>query len=143
MRTFIRASFVAGLLSAITVVCGCSGNPTFGCNLTTNITVSPTSATVSHAAAPPGNQVQFIGAGSYAASGPHCAVPELSWIAYGTWSNPDPADIQISSAENSTNGTAVCLAPTNGLVTLTGAFTRGINPILTQSATQSVQLTCE
>jgi hypothetical protein len=60
-------------------------------------------------------------------------------IEYGTWSNPDPVDITISSANDSTNGTALCKAPTNGAVTLTGAFPIGSpNPNM-----KSVQLTCE
>ncbi len=141
MRTFLPAGPLAGLAAILAVVCGCAGNGTIGdCTLYTVITVNPTSATANHAAAPPANQVQFIGTGGYAGTGSHCAIPALSWIAYATWTNPDPADIQISSAQNSTNGTAVCLAPTNDAVTLTGTFP-AIEP--SQSVTQSVQLTCE
>jgi hypothetical protein len=142
MRTSIRAVFLAGLLSAIPAVIGCGGNGAIAvkCSLDTVITVSPPSATVNHAAAPPGNQVQFVAVGRYAAPpGSDCAVPALAWLAYGTWSNPDPTAIQISSANDSTNGTAVCLAPTNGPVTLTGSFPIGANP---PAAVQSVQLTC-
>ena len=143
MRTLIRAGWPAGLAAILVAVCGCAGNGTFGnCTLYSVVNVSPTSATVNHAAAPPANQVQFVGTGTYAAQGSHCAIPELAWIAYGTWSNPDPTDIQISSADNFTNGTAVCLAATNGAVTLTGTFpATGLGGA--QSVTQSVQLTCE
>lgn len=142
MRSFIRAGLLPVLFAAVAIVCGCGGNSQIGCTLETVITVSPTSATVNHAAAPPANQVQFIGVGGYAAPpGEDCAVPALSWIAYGTWSNPDPTDITISSADDSTNGTAVCVAPTNGAVTLTGTFPSAqLSP---QSVTKSVQLTCE
>ncbi len=141
MRAYFRARPLAGLAAILALICGCAGNGTIGdCTLYAVITVTPSSATLNHAAAPPANQVQFIGTGGYAASGSHCAVPALSWIAYGTWTNPDPADIQISSAQNSTNGTAVCLAPTNGAVTLTGTFP-ALEP--SQSVIQTVQLTCE
>jgi hypothetical protein len=128
------------LFAAAVVICGCGGNSQISCDDPVVITVSPTSATVSHAAAPPANQVQFIAIGRYGAQ-PGCGAPALAWIAYGAWSNPDPTDITISSANDSTNGTAECLAPTTGAVTLTGSFTTGVNP--PQSVTQSVQLTCQ
>ncbi len=142
MRTFIRAGLLVGSFSAAVAACGCGGNGTIGgnCSLSTVIAVSPASATANHASAPPGNQVQFIGIGRYTAP-PGCAVPALSWIAYATWLNSDPTNIQISSASDSTNGTAVCKAATNGAETLTGTFTTSGNP--PQSITQSVQLTCE
>lgn len=111
------------------------------CELGTQVTVSPTSATANHAAASPGNQAQFVGRGSYVVltPGKSCGIPAIVWSPYGTWSNPDPTAIQISSANDSTNGTAVCSAATNGPVTLTGTFTQG----LTTPVTKSVQLTCE
>lgn len=138
MRTIIRANLIVGLLVAITVVCGCAGNASIGCSDSIVLTVSPSSATADHSAAPPGNQVQFIGVVRYTAP-PGCAAPALAVIAFATWSNPDSADIAISSANDSTNGTAVCKAPTNGAVTLTGAFSIG-SPSPT---TKSVQLTCK
>ena len=109
------------------------------CNYSTVIGVSPTSATVNQAAAPPGNQVQFIAFAHETASGPGCAIPQSEVLVYGTWSNPDPQDIQISSANDSTNGTAVCKAPTTGAVTLTVTFTQ----FTMTPATKSVQLTCK
>ncbi|MGA9063208.1 MAG: hypothetical protein WB341_16295 [Terracidiphilus sp.] len=140
MRTFARAHEFCGLFLALAFVCGCGGNGTVGdnCNLSTEITVAPTSATVNHAAAPPANQVQFVGSAAPTAP-PGCPIPAWVAIVYGTWSNPDPDDIQISSVDNSTNGTAVCLAPTNGAVTLTGSFTQ----IVSSPVTKSVQLTCD
>ena len=138
MRKFIRANLVSGLLLAVTVVCGCAGNSSLGCGGSVVSTVAPTSATVNHSAAPPANQVQFVGYSAPSAP-PGCPIPAFVAITYGTWSNPDSADIQISSANDSTNGTALCKAPTDGAVTLTGAFPLGSpSPI-----TKSVQLTCE
>ena len=139
MRTFIRVDLIAGLCIAATTLYGCGGNGTIGskCTLTTVITVNPASATVDHAAAPPANQVQFI-ANAQPTAPPGCAVPTWIAIVYGTWSNPDPIDIQISSAADSTNGTAVCKTPTNGAVTLTGTFTE----LVQSPVTKTVQLTC-
>jgi len=140
MRTFIRAVLLTGA-ALVAGTCGCGGSTgTAKCTLTTVINVNPTSATVSHAATPPFNQVQFIAAGGYAApaGSENCAIPAIAWIEYGTWTNPDPNDIQISSASDSTNGTAVCEAATKGAVTLTGTFTDR----LTAPVTNTVQLTC-
>ena len=123
-----------GLLAALLILCGC-GNPP--CNTTWGVEVSPTSATANHTAAPPGNQTQFIGVASPVARA-GCAIPALAARQFATWSNPDPAAIQISSAFDTTNGLAVCKAATNGAVTLTGTFTEH----LPSSVTKTVQLTC-
>lgn len=139
MRTFIRAFLAAGLIAVFNAAIGCGGNGSISgnCTLTTVITVSPTSATVNHAAAPPANQVQFIGVGRFTAP-PGCAAPALAFLVYGTWSDPDPTDITISSANDSTNGTAECKSATNGAVTLTGTF----DQLVPAPVTRTVQLTC-
>lgn len=137
MCSFIRASYLAGLLAAVTADCGCGGKPSLSCSINTVISVNPTSAVVNHAASPPGNQVQF-GAIASPTAPDGCPVPQ--WLAnvYGTWSNPDPTAITISSANDATNGTAVCKAATNGPVTLTGTFTQ----LVPTPVTRTVQLTC-
>jgi hypothetical protein len=142
MRSLARSSPAAALMLSLGAVCGCGGKSIMAgaCSNSVEVIVSPTSATANHTAAPPANQAQFIGVAHPTASPPGCPVPEWVALSYGTWSNPDPSAIQISSANNSTNGTAVCLAPTSGAVTLTGTFTQ--SP-LTTPATVSVQLTCE
>ncbi len=125
------------LLAAVLVPCGCGGNSGMTCNLTWELQMSPTSATVNHSAPPPGNQTQFV---AIAAPTAHagCGVPQVVAREYATWSNPDPAAIQISSADDLTNGTAVCKAPTDGPVTLTGTFSQ----MVSGPATKTVQLTC-
>jgi hypothetical protein len=140
MRTVIRAGLLGGFFGGVALVsgCGADSNSIGECSITVVVTVSPPSATVNHAAAPPGNQVQFVG--TAAPTAPQgCPVPEWVAIDYATWTNPDPTDIQISSANDSTNGTAVCKAYTNGPVTLTGTFTQ----LVSSPVTKSVQLTCE
>lgn len=69
---------------------------------------------------------------------PDAVFPQVVAREYATWSNPDPAAIQISSADDLTNGTAVCKAPTDGPVTLTGTFSQ----MVSGPATKTVQLTC-
>lgn len=105
------------------------------------IQVSPTAATVNHLAAPPKNQTQFVAIATPTAQA-GCAVPQLVAREYPAWSNPDPAAIQISSASDLTNGTAVCKAPTNGPITLTGIFARTV-PQAVAPATKTVQRTCD
>ncbi len=139
MRTFIRAYLALGLFLAITALCGCGGTSATKCNTTVVISVNPTTATVDHTAAPPANQVQFVANAQPFSDQPGCAVPTWIAIVYGTWLNPDPTDIQISSAIDNTNGTAVCKAATNGAVTLTGTF----NQLVPAPVTKTVQLTCD
>jgi hypothetical protein len=138
MRTFIRAGSIAGLLCLVSITCGCAGNPTISCKGSVVISVNPPSATLNHSAAPPGNQVQFVATAAPTAP-PGCPVPQWIAIVYGTWTNPDPTDIQISSTSDSTNGTAVCKATTNGPVTLTGTFSQMVQT----PVTKTVQLTCD
>jgi hypothetical protein len=137
MRILHRFDRIVGLFTALLLLSGCSGNPAMTCSLTVEVQVSPTTATVDHAAAPPGNQVQFVGYARPTAP-PGCAVPQWIAIDYATWSNPDPTDIQISSASDSTNGTAICKSPTNGPVPLTGTFTQ----LVSSPVTKTVQLAC-
>jgi hypothetical protein len=87
-----------------------------------NVEVSPLNGSAEHTAPAPGNQVHFQGIGRATASPSSCPVPALAVLEYAAWSNPDPADIQISSANNATNGLATCLNATNGAVLLTGTF---------------------
>lgn len=110
------------------------------------LTVTPTSATVDHKAKSPLNQVQFIGTGR-ATAAPGCPRPALARLEYAAWSNPDPTDIQISSANDSTNGTAVCVNATNGAVTLNGTFApvtpKGPAGSGTDTTVKSVTLACQ
>ncbi|MFZ0394162.1 MAG: hypothetical protein WCF17_02600 [Terracidiphilus sp.] len=127
-----------GLLAALLVLCGCGSNP---CNSAWELQVSPASATVNHSAAPPKNQTQFVAVAAPVAQA-GCAIPQIVAREYATWSNPDPSAIQISSASDLTNGTAVCKAPTNGPVTLKGTFAQLVPPMVSGPAAKTVQLTC-
>jgi hypothetical protein len=127
---------------------GCAVAPasTLGCNQTFALSVTPNVATASHTATGPANQVKFTGTYQQVPQ-TGCPISNVEALEYASWTNPDTIDIQISSANDATNGTAVCKGPTNGAVTLTGVF----SPILangpagggTPQTTETVQLTCQ
>jgi hypothetical protein len=126
------------MLSLCAVACasllGCAGQD---CSLTQVYSVSPSMATVDHAAKTPDNQQLFLAETTpHAAAG--CAVPQYVVRAYPTWTNPDPIDITISSANDNTNGVATCNAATNGAVTLTATSGTGAS-----ASVATVQLTCK
>jgi hypothetical protein len=124
------------MVCACGVFGGCAAAPSntpVGCSIYVNVT--PATATADHNAASPGNQVQFVGS-----SGETCtngASPAVVARVYGSWTNPDPINIQISSANDATNGTAICKGPTAGAVTLTDTI-----PLGTSTVAKQVSLTC-
>jgi hypothetical protein len=123
MISFARMVSLTCLLALAACLGGCGGASMSDCGgYFFVVTVTPTSAVVNHLASPPKNQIQFHATGR-ATAPPGCGFPaDLEVVEYAAWSNPDSKDIQISSANDSTNGTAVCLNATNGSVTLTGTF---------------------
>ncbi|HEX4155315.1 MAG TPA: hypothetical protein VHY48_06855 [Acidobacteriaceae bacterium] len=127
------------LLLAVAAVglSGCAMSPTGNCNVTLVMLVSPVAATADHAANPPGNQVKFTAEGSPTAPA-GCPQPAYIVALRPAWANPDPADIQISSANDATNGVATCERATNGAVTLTATTAVG-STTLKNTAT----LTCK
>lgn len=93
------------------------------CTVSYPLTVTPLAATLDHMSVGTANQVQFRGI-AYAVSVP-ASCPQrtdLEALEYATWSNPDSADIQISSAYDASNGLASCINATAGAVTITGTF---------------------
>lgn len=120
---------------------GCGAGPSTNCTDFQVLTVGPPTAVVSSAATPPGNQVRFNAAMTLVPSGPGCAVSAIAMIAYPAWTNPDPIHITISSAADSTNGTAFCKGPTAGPVTLTASAPSSTTP--SKTLTGTVQLTCD
>lgn len=135
MSPFIRGAMV---LSVMAGLAGCGTAPP--CTVTYILTVTPQNGVADHTSAPPGNEVHYQGTVQAVPSRPSCPVPALIPVypEYATWMNPDPADIQISSAKDPSNGTAVCLAATKGAVTLTGTFPQGA----AGSVEKTVTLTC-
>ena len=139
MRSLGRAALAgaSGGLGFLLLGCGTGAPNCTGGGLV--LQVQPAAATADHKADAPGNQVHFAGTATYTAPA-GCAVPALAVLEYATWTNPDPVNIQISSASDPTNGTAVCVGPTAGAVTLRGAFAPG--PPTTTTTLKTVTLTC-
>jgi hypothetical protein len=124
----VCALFLAG--------CGAAPNPGSQCDGGLALMETPTVATADHMAASPGNQVQFSSVeGAKFVEG--CPIPAVVRSAQPVWTNPDPLDITISSAQDATNGTAVCHSATSGPVTLT-ATDGTVKPALSAQVT----LTC-
>lgn len=103
------------------------------------INATPPAATADHRAASPANGTAFgVTATPALPAGCTGALPQYSIkLTQVIWTNPDPTDISISSANDLTNGQAVCLCATSGAVTLTGNATYGSSTV-----TKTVQLTC-
>jgi len=122
------------LLYLATVGCGGPSPITLACKITA-INVSPASATVSHAAPPPGNTQHFNAFASAVTSG--CAVSQSN-LTNGTWSVSDNINVSISSVQGPTFGTATCNGPTSGAVTITATVPAGDGTNVTNTAS----LTC-
>ena len=127
------------LLASTTLsLAGCGAGPNNHCTTVPVLTLFPATAVVNSSAKPPGNQQQFAASIAYKASSPGCAVPALAIQAFPAWTNPAPIHISISSAQDGTNGLAVCKGPTGGPVTLTA---NAADPS-SQPLSGAVQLTC-
>jgi hypothetical protein len=137
------------VLASLIGVAGCGVGPNPSCLPKSYLNINVLAATLDHAAAPPGNQEQLIvteGETFYSPNGMICATPTSLAIVYPIWTNPQPQAISISSANNSTNGLAVCTAATNGPVTLTGTVQglgQGAGDIPVATLTITTQLTCK
>lgn len=115
-------SMLAATLGASLATMGCGAAPQ-QCTLAYPLTVSPLAATLDHASTAAANQVKFRGIAYLVATPATCPQrTDLGALEYATWTNPDPADIQISSAYDDTNGIASCTNATSGAVSLTGTF---------------------
>ncbi len=115
------------------ILTGCGGSPKPICAMTA-FNVSPNTATISHAAVPPGNTQHFAAFETAATTG--CAFP-LSNLTTVTWTVSDPVNVSISNA-TADNGAATCHAATAGAVTVTGTAPAGNGANITNTAS----LTC-
>ena len=116
--------------------CGAAPNPGPQCDPSLQLRVTPAAATADHQAMPPGNQVQFSSVeGDGIVSG--CPINNVLRLAHPIWTNPAPLDLTISSAQDATNGTAVCMSSTDGPVTLTAT-----DSTVTPALSAQVTLTC-
>jgi len=122
MKAILHASalcVLVGLGSCLGagVLTGCA-TPPQNCSTSLVTAVSPATATADHMAVAPGDQQHFTATAAPAAS-PGCPVPEIIAVLTPQWTVSDTVNVKISSASDSTNGTATCLGTTNGPVTVT------------------------
>jgi hypothetical protein len=104
------------LLAAVAgVLASCGGNAMMNkdCNPTA-VTINPASGSADHAAAAPGNQVQYSGMLQYPTG---CAVPAILPVL--SWSTSDTTDTTISSGTTNP-GVATCVNATTQPATITG-----------------------
>ena len=100
---------------------------------------SPTAGGIAdHNAAAPGNQQQFLAASGIQVVSGQCAVPQLGVIVHAQWTVSDNIDVQISSAQDQTNGLATCTGATLAPATVTATYTEAG---VTKSASST--LTCK
>jgi hypothetical protein len=103
------------------VLLGCGGKSTTVCKIN-SINVSPATATVNHAAAPPANTQHFD---AFIASEPSGCAFILSNLTTATWSVSDTTNISISNVHDATYGTATCNGTTAGAATVTATVPAG------------------
>lgn len=107
------------------------------CTNALQMSVGPSTGTADHSAAAPGNQQVFTAATSQKPQ-IGCAETALELEVFPAWTSADPLDISISSANDKTNGTAICTGSTNGPVLLTAVLSSGANAL-----TATASLTCK
>ena len=117
---------LAGVV-ALGCIAGCGGSMNT-CSVSASVT--PANATANHAAAAPGNQVQFSIASTVTGNCP--LIPD----AIGTWSTSDPVHTSISN-QAGTQGLATCVSATTIPATISTTGTvRG-------RSVSSTTLTCQ
>ena len=131
MRLRSLQGLIIGLLGfALT---GCGGSTT-ACKID-SINVFPASATINHAAAPPGNSQEFL---AFIASEPVGCAFIQSNLRTATWSVSDAVNVSISNVQDNTYGVATCKNATAGAVTVTATVPAGDGTNVTKTAS----LTC-
>ena len=125
LRRLVLASFRMILafpliFSTANAGCGGGGDP---CSPIPGVRVSPQNATIDHTASSPGNSQRFF---SFATASPGCVAP-MSNLMNVSWSVSDTKNVSISNAKDTTFGTATCLGPTPGPVTVTATLPASAN----------------
>jgi len=114
---------------------GCGGKTATMCKITA-LNVSPATATVSHAAAPPANAQHFDAFQTAAAAG--CAFA-LSNLTTATWTVSDPVNVNIGATfSDPAFGTATCKNAMADAVTVTATVPAGDGT----NASNTASLTC-
>jgi hypothetical protein len=116
----LQKRFLALSILGCFAVSSCGGTTSDDPCKILSIDVSPSSATVDHAAPPPGNTQHFD---AFIGKVP----PGCSFITGNifdaTWTVSDSTNVSISNAQDSTRGNATCKGATAGAVTVTATKT--------------------
>lgn len=126
------------LLAVLMAVCGagCGGTSPPDCSVAVALAVAPQTATADHSAAPPGNQISFVGLDMPPASCPPTpGAPRLDL----TWSVSDPGNVTIGNTQGVDYGVATCKNATASPVTVTATGTNKLKMPITGKA----MLTCK
>ncbi len=128
----ISMLLVSGILSS------CGGH--VDCSTYSVLSVGPMSGTANHSAKAPGNTTLFQASISQQLVHPSnsCVLPALGMLVQPSWTVSNPTQANISSAKDTTNGRAICLAASSSPITVT-ATVAGLPSPLTATAT----LNCE
>lgn len=113
---------LALLAASCLFVSGCAAVGKDACAGTTAYTVTPTSVTLDHMAAPPANQQQFVATSvTTYPKGCSIAIPAIIASPYlTTWFSSDTVNAPIDSTVGpTTNGVVTCKGATTAPVTLT------------------------
>lgn len=131
MKALIQLAVIAALIATLG---SCADDKT--CNLV-GLQVMPTSATASHLAQTPNNQVRFAANGDYEGK---CVLLACVDCEPGvTWSVSDPANVSLGPSQSGISAvTATCIGATNGAVTVTATKTAS-GRTLTGTATLACQ----
>ena len=121
--------------SVLTILTGCGGTAPPDCSIAVALAVAPQSGTADHAAAPPGNQVSFVGLDMAPASCPPTpGAPRLDL----KWFVSDP-NVTIGNTQGVDYGVATCKNATTGAVMVTASGTNKLKMPITGTAA----LTCK
>jgi hypothetical protein len=106
------------------------------CSTAVGLGVAPNTATADHAAAPPGNKVQFVAGDTL----PDGCIPRPGPIRLDLhWSVSDTANVTIGNTPNVDYGVATCVNATPAPVTVTATGKNERQATITGTAT----LTCK
>ena len=136
-----------GLTAMLTALSGC-GDAGPRCMTGLAMGLSPASGMADHSMKSPLNQQHFqasVGVVLLQQGSGSCPIPQVVALVHPQWTNPDPAHLTISSADDSTNGLATCTGTTAGAVTLTATLPAGSSPLGTTTVplTATTQVTCK
>ena len=128
---------VLAIVMLVPLLSGC-GSASPACKpVVYQIEVLPSSAVADHAASSPSNQAKYLETSTPQAGPNSCPVPAVIPVLQPVWSLSDTVNAQISNLNDSTNGTATCLAAASTPITVTATLGSGLT-----ASVRTASLTC-